>query len=63
MDEKIVLLDNLSEANHNLYILKSELCRMEEKSVILDNENSSLKIEFKKVKEDLEVREVEFISK
>ena len=63
LDEKIVLLDNLSEANRNLSILKSELCRMEEKCGILDNENSSLKIEFKKVKEELEVREVEFISK
>ena len=63
LDEKMVLLDNLSEANHNLIILKSELCRIEEKCEILDNENSSLKNELNKVKEELEVREVEFISK
>eukprot|EP00091_Calanus_sinicus_P017460 TRINITY_DN37732_c0_g1_i1.p1 TRINITY_DN37732_c0_g1~~TRINITY_DN37732_c0_g1_i1.p1 ORF type:complete len:126 (+),score=29.68 TRINITY_DN37732_c0_g1_i1:241-618(+) len=36
---------------------------MEEKLVILDNENSSLKIELKKAKEDLEVREVDCKSK
>jgi len=63
LDEKMVLLDNLSQANRNLSILKSELHRIEEKCAFLDNENSSLKAELNKVKEELEVREVEFSSR
>jgi len=60
LEEKMVLLDNLSQANLKLSILKSEFRRIEEKCAILDIENSSLKVELNKVREELEVREVEF---
>jgi len=60
LDEKLVLLDNLSEVNRSYCNLKSQLCRTEETCEILNNENSMLRSQLKKVANVVEAKETDF---
>lgn len=60
LEEKMAILDKLSEVDRKFRNLKSEFSRMQEKCEFLDSENKILKVQVKDINNDLVVKETEF---